>query len=383
MVTLLPSDLDEMAHQSGALIRRREVRSASCLLRLVMAYAVEGRSLRQTAAWAAAMGIARLSDVALLKRFRSAALWLSILLARMLASRAAALASGCPGFRVRLIDATSVSRSGSAGTDWRLHVGFDLGALVVDHVELTDARGGETLGRHTFRPGETVVADRGYAHRRGLHAVASAGGYVVVRLNWQNLPLLDMQGQPLDVLAVLRRLPVGLTADVAVQTAPSARDGLPAIPGRLVAVRKNEQAAEEARRDVRTQARRKGRTPDARTLEAADFIFVFTTLPEDRASAADILELYRFRWQIELAFKRLKGILKLDEMAAKDEALCRTFLLAKIIAALLVEDLAQAHVFFSPWGYGSPTTCIRLEGLRDGLQHSHSRHLRQHHDPGA
>ena len=32
------------------------------------------------------------------------------------------------------------------------------------------------------------------------------------------------------------------------------------------------------------------------------------------------MELYRFRWQIELAFKRMKSLLLLDEMAAQDDA---------------------------------------------------------------
>jgi IS4 transposase len=362
LVTLLPDGLDASAFQSGALVRRREVQSASSLLRLVMAYAVEGRSLRQTAAWAAVAGVAHLSDVALLKRLRSASTWLGIVLAQMLAVRNRGMASRCPGLRVRLIDATSISRPGSAGTDWRLHVGFDLSALVVDHVELTDAHGGETFARHPVRAGETVVADRGYAHRRGIYAISSAGAYVVVRINWQNLPLLDPQGKPVDILAALHSLPPGQVADLGVRTAPSSADGLPAVDGRIVAVRKSAEAAERARRQILSQAKKKCKTSDRRTLEAADFIFVFTTLPVDQVSGADILELYRFRWQIELAFKRLKGILELDEMAAKDEDLCRTFLLAKIIAALLVEDLATAYVGFSPWGYGSPATGLTMEG---------------------
>ena len=80
-------------------------------------------------------------------------------------------------------------------------------------------------------------------------------------------------------------------------------------------------------------------------------------------SGPDVLELYRFRWQIELVFKRLKGLLNLDEMAAQDADLCKTFLYAKLIAALLIERLAQADSFSPPWGYGKPTSTVHLEAL--------------------
>ena len=353
--------------RSGALVRRREVQSALVLLRLAMAYSVGGRSLRQVSAWASEAGIANLSDVAVLKRLKAAAGWISGLLARMLADRARVLTSRWPDLRIRLLDATTVSRRGSKGTDWRLHMGYDLGAQVLDHCELTDASGGETLARHPLREGEIVVADRGYAHRRGIHTAKSCGAEIVVRFNWQNVPLQTRDGDAVDMLALVRNTLPGEILDIAVQTAPAVRDGVPAIPGRLVALRKNAQAEERDRRHILAQAKKKGKTPDRRTLEAAAFVFVFTTLSEDRLSGSGVLELYRFRWQIELAFRRLKGILELDEIEARDEKLCRTFLCTKIIAALLVEELTHAYVDFSPWGYGTPSSGLLVAPVPYGL----------------
>ena len=149
------------------------------------------------------------------------------------------------------------------------------------------------------------------------------------------------------------------------QTAP-AKDGTPAVPGRLIAVRKSPQAAEKSRRKLRAAARKKGKTPAARTLEAAAFVFAFTTVPGEQLAAPAVLEVYRFRWQIELAFKRLKGLLALDEMTAKDPALCRTFLCIKLLGALLVEQLSHHWVDFSPWGYGAPAAALPGAGVRGG-----------------
>jgi len=59
-------DLDESAREHGALKRRRVVRDGRTLLRLALAYATGGMSLRSAAASVAACDIAQLSDVALL-----------------------------------------------------------------------------------------------------------------------------------------------------------------------------------------------------------------------------------------------------------------------------------------------------------------------------
>jgi IS4 transposase len=62
---------------------------------------------------------------------------------------------------------------------------------------------------------------------------------------------------------------------------------------------------------------------------------VLTTVPAEELSARDGLELYRFRWQIELAFKRIKSLLNLGEVPTKDPPLTRSYLYAKFLAAFI------------------------------------------------
>jgi len=363
LLTLLPGDLDASAKAFGALRRKRAVGSAEVLLRLAFAYGYCGLSLRGTATWAREAGLAALSDVALLKRLRGAGHWLGHLLATKLAERSALAREAWPrDLRVRLLDATALSRPGSCGTDYRVHLGFDLGTLTMDAVEVTSAAVGESLKRFTLREGEIGLGDRGYAHRQGIADAVAAGGAVIVRLNWHNVPLQHPEGKPFDLFSALKSLGPTQVGEWAVRTAPG-KDGTPAVWGRLVAVRKSPQAAEAARRKVRERARKKGQTPDRRSLEAADYCFVFTTVAAARLSAEAVLELYRFRWQIELAFKRMKSLLELDEMAAQDDALCRTFLYVKLLATLLVEELSRQWVDFSPWGYRSRATAVAVAGV--------------------
>ena len=363
LCTFLPpeEELERTARELGALVRKRGIPSASALLRLILVYSVCGFSLRQTAAWAEVAEVASISDVALLKRLRKASGWMGRLLAIKLAERAPP-PPFLPALQLRLVDATCLNQPASTGTDWRLHLGFDLARLAIDHIELTDASGGETLTRFVWRPGDLVIGDRGYAHRRGLHDVVAAQADFLIRLNWQNVPLQTRDGRPFELIRWLRQMPEAVPIDVDVQVAPSERPPLPELPARLVAVRKSEAAAEDARRKVLKARRKKGRTIDPRTLEAAGYVFVLTSVPRETLDTDSVLHLYRLRWQIELAFKRLKSLLQLDHVPAKDPALARCFLYGKLLAALLIEDLTQRFLDFSPWGYRlEPTLSVPVE----------------------
>src|SRR6185436_12994239 len=108
---------------SGALVRRRAIRTAETLLRLLMFYGLCNQSLRATASWAQTQGLARLSDVAPLKRLRQAAPWIGQLLTAKLAERAEGLEPQPLGYRLRVVDATTASIPGSKGTDYRIHLG--------------------------------------------------------------------------------------------------------------------------------------------------------------------------------------------------------------------------------------------------------------------
>ena len=367
LLALLPEGRHEAAQQMGALLRKREIKHADTLLRLALVYAWSGYSLRTTVAWAAQKQIACLSDVALLHRLQHAEGWLGWLLFQKLAQQTNRPPLACLPYRVRLVDATALSQPGSQGTDWRVHLGLDLAAQAIDFLELTDQKGGESLTRFPVQEGDLLVGDRGYAHRAGLAHVVAAGGQVLVRFAWQNLPLQQPNGTPFDLVAALQTLSQDQRGDWPVQTAPDPKNGLPALCGRVIARKKTAQAAEAARRQALANAKKKGRTPDARTLLCCDYLFVFTTLPAEALDAETVLELYRFRWQIECGFKRLKSLLDLDALRAQEPRLCRSFLLSKLLGALLVQEWTCSWASFSPWGAGYSAPALAVASDPDAL----------------
>jgi hypothetical protein len=376
LLTLLPDDLEESARELGAFLRKREVKSAADLLRLALVYGFCGWSLRNTALWAAEAGVAQLGAPALFQRLCQAGAWLSRLLVEMLFERAQAALPRRDGLRIVIRDATAISEPGSTGSDFRVHLAFDLGTLTLAGVEVTTAHGGETFGRLGVEPGEILLGDAGHWQRAGIAAVVAAGGEVIVRVNWHNLALTERDGTPLELWALLRGLASGEVGEQEVQTAPGPEAPSP-IPGRLIALRKSPQAAEAARRKVRRNASKDGKTPSAQALEAAEYVLVFTTIAASRLAALEVLELYRFRWQVELAFKRLKSVLHLDALPAQGDELGRTFLHAKLLGALLIEDLSHRWVAFSPWGYGPPTAGIHLARLSNDAGNAAARDRRR------
>ena len=332
-------DLEATARATKALCRRRQVRSASDLLRLVLFYAVCDCSLRLVAVWCALRGLGALSKPAVRQRLRHSVPWLRHLVMAVLEARQLRF-DRQPGVRVRLVDATVISEPGSKGTDWRLHLGLDLGEGSLIGAEVTNAHGAETLDRIRTSPGEIRVADRGYAYANGVGPVLAMGARVVVRTNWQNLRLEGETGARLDVTAWLKTAPAD---DVQVAqerevwlTTPQGRFGL-----RLIACPLPPEKAEEARRRTRRAASKKKRNADQRTLLAAGFVLLLTNLPQVAWPAHRVLELYRIRWQVEILIKRLKSLLNLDGLRARDPELAEAYLLGKLLGALLVDTMSS------------------------------------------
>ena len=73
-----------LAQETKAFVRARKIGSAIDLLRLILSYCLGHVGMRGTAAWAEAMGLASVSDVALLGRFRNTTEWLSRLIGHLL-----------------------------------------------------------------------------------------------------------------------------------------------------------------------------------------------------------------------------------------------------------------------------------------------------------
>jgi hypothetical protein len=345
----LPEDLNTLAFQCRFFQRARGLQDAELWLRLILMHVAGGLSLEQTVMRASELGLAQISGVALFKRLRRSEAWLRKLTQHLLREQRQWVGRNRWPWpqHLRVIDASDVQEPGATGTTWRLHYSLRLPEMTCDHYELTGVEGGEKLGRFVFNAGELVLVDRGYSHRAGVALVIEASAHVLVRWNPGVFPLEDSSGQPLSLLPELRPMQVNEVKEWPVWfTHLGHRYRL-----RLCARRKGRQAAERARRKAQRKAQKNGTQPDPIAMALTEFILVLTSLPVSQLPTAAALELYRCRWQVELAFKRLKSLLGLGHVPKNDDLSAKAWMQAKILTSLLVERVLLEGRFFSPWGY--------------------------------
>lgn len=336
-------DVEATARQFKAFQRPRRVRSSADLLRLVLAYGA-GLSLRQGSAWAGSAAIAELSNPGFLRRLRGTSRWLEHIVKRMLGNAQVQPSGAWAGRRLRVMDASSLCQPGADRTTWRLHVSYDL-AGQVDGLELTGDDEVEHLSRFPCQKGDICIADRGYAKAHDLGAVMEAGADFVVRTGWRSLSLIDTDGQPFDLFTTLGQL--GEEPQSRQVWGRSNKKGKALIPMRLVLARLPPEQAAKAREKLAANLRKRSRVGDPRSLEAAGFVLIATSLGEEHTATA-ILDLYRLRWQVELLFKRFKSVIDLGALPAKCPDLAKTWIFAKLILALLAETAARQLAESSP-----------------------------------
>lgn len=345
---MLPEGWERKAEELGAWERARSFRSKAVLLRTLLIHIALGCSLKETAVRAREADFADVSSVALFKRLRKSGEWLrwmalGVMEKWLAPSRGGLCSMDLP---LKIVDGTTVQEPGATGTSWRVHYAIRLPSMTCDEFKVTSPKEGESLHHFSVKPGDIVLGDRAYAYRRQIAAVVRSRADVVVRTGLTNLPSYDDRSRPFNVLEHVRRLRNGEVGDWDVRFE---HEGT-LIKGRICAVRKSLAARKAARARCLRENRKKGRKVKRETLEAAEYVIVFTTLHRG-FSAETVMEIYRCRWQVELAFKRLKSILGLGALKKFDPEGAKAWLHGKLLVAALIQALISAGSSFSPWGY--------------------------------
>jgi hypothetical protein len=235
----------ESARKTSAFRRGRGIGNAQVLLRLMLAYCLGGKGLRLTAAWAASLGLADVSNVALLYRLRLCSDWFAQLVAKALSVACLEVAQGRI---IRIVDGTTVPKAGRQAKQnnglWRIHAAFDLPSERFSHFELTDEKEGERLDRIPVVKGEIRLADRAYLAADRIAYVLDGGGDIVIRAGWKRARWLDAESKPFDLIAALKKATLAGKIDIPVWLG---RKGQPALGLRLVAIRKPEHVILAAR----------------------------------------------------------------------------------------------------------------------------------------
>jgi hypothetical protein len=107
------------------------------------------------------------------------------------------------------------------------------------------------------------------------------------------------------------------------------------LEARLLAVRVPQEVADERRRKLNAEARRKGQTVSQARLKLCDWTVLVTNCPAEMLSLEEALVLARVRWQIELLFKLWKSGGGLDQSRSKQPLRILAEVYAKLLGLLL------------------------------------------------
>jgi len=353
--SFLPEGWQEKARDLGALRRCRKIPDAGTLLRLLLIHLADGCSLRETVALGRKGGIAEISDVALMKRLIASAEWLRWLSVGVMRNwmREPVLPVRDRDRRVIVVDGSTIKEPGPTGSSWRLHYAIDLSDLRCVEALVTDCRTAESLRHFAAKKGDLFMADRGYGRASDVRHLIEHQADVIVRIYHRNIRLTTPTGSPFLLMRRLHTLHGTQLGDWDVVLVGT--DGW-SHPARICAVKMSNKATEDARRRVRRKGQKSGYKASDMAIEAAGYITVLTTLSRTEANPARVLEMYRGRWQVELAFKHMKSILELGHLHKVSQDSIKAWIHGKPLVAFLIEAMIHAGESFFPWGYELPRT---------------------------
>ena len=159
-----------------------------------------------------------------------------------------------------------------------------------------------------------------------------------MRVNPMYLPLYDKTGGgPVGILTRVGKLKVGQLEEWATWVKGPTKWH----KGRLLAVKRSRASTLRELRRRRQNAKGRHRKLGRKGRKLAGYVLIWTSVSAKEMPGRAVLRTYRLRWQIELAFKRLKSLLHIDKLPTRTEDASRSWLYAHLIMALLCDDLSQ------------------------------------------
>jgi hypothetical protein len=350
MQHVLTTEAEAAARATGCVQRERAFSGATWVQTLVFGcLGTPQPSLEALAQSAAARGVA-VTPQALDQRFTPAgAACLERVLAAAVTAPVAADPVAVPLLRrfagVYVLDTTSIALPAALAPVWpgcgngaqptaatlKLGVRLELTTGALAGPALAAGRTHDraiALASAPLPPEALRLADLGFWKLDELRELSAAGSFWLSRLQAQ-VAVFDAAGQRWEA-GTLLATQAGEVLDLPVTLGVQQR-----LPARLLAQRVPPAVAEERRRRLRAEAKRRGQTVSQARLALADWLLFVTNVPPERLNVAEALVLARARWQIGVLFKLWKSHGRVDASRSAQpwRVLCELY--ATLIAMVL------------------------------------------------
>jgi hypothetical protein len=228
-----------------------------------------------------------------------------------------------------------------------LHYSLDLFTLAMREMHVTDNKTGERLPNFKqFNDNDIVIGDRMYGTLSGIAHLRGLGAGYVLRLRSGAFAMYDDKNQKIDLFSHFSVLKEGEFSDIIVRCKINGQYE----PIRICAMRKDQKSEQAGLKRLvkENQRKRKGKPVSEQQQASNKYIIVATSL-EEEVSSAQVLELYRLRWQIEIAFKRLKSLFNYNGLPSTHSKSVKAWFYGKLLLAALCETMVNTGRF-SPCG---------------------------------
>jgi len=359
LLPLLGSEYEAKCLELNIIQRKRKIETPADLMLLCLLHLINGCSLVDISEIARLANIAEISDVAFMKKFALCGEWFEWITSQLATSALAGYEkpSYLSAYRPTAVDASEVVEKGRSGETYRLHYAIDIFSLQSRYYKITTEAVGESLTNFKFEKGDLALGDRAYGTIKGIEHCIACGADYMLRLRSNCFYVYDADGNRISILSAAS----GLNYEESVEFTGYIHRGKNGnIPVRICVRRKDKEACGKSRKRTARNEVRRQRTYSEAAKELNEYIVIATSLPES-VTLESIMETYRYRWQIENLFKRMKSIMNFGDLPKKSEASSLSWLKGKLMVALLMETLISGS-FISPYSdFEEGSQC--LEGV--------------------
>ena len=339
LINRLPKGYQQACYDQKAIERKREVKNPVDLIKLVLLYLTGAYSQIEMSVIAQSMGIAKIGDTGFLKKFAKCKDWLSWIVSQTIPKSiiAYAMPKWLKNYKPVALDASDVTEKGRSRRIFRLHYAIEIFKMCSLSFKITAQKVGETLLNFDIQKDWLILADRVYGTLTGIEHCLKAGANFILRLKYNAFKLYDKDGKEIDLPGKLR----DVTSDAASNFEVYVKLRVLGITKlRICAIKiPDEKLPQVERRNKRRESKKQITTSDG-AIEMSKYVVVITSLPA-AIMATDIISLYRFRWQVEIYFKRLKSIMDFGNVPLRREDSIFTWLNGKLLVALLIEQMVS------------------------------------------
>jgi hypothetical protein len=210
--------------------------------------------------------------------------------------------------------------------------------------KITDHETGETLTNFTAAKGDLFLADRAYASKKSLSHCLGHGADCILRLRCDGFAMYSGNGERIDLQQQLEAAKANEVIVLPVFVDLSDY-GLGLREMRVCALKKSREEIEKAMQRITRKDSKRQKKTSAGAKQFNEYIMLMTS-PPGSISADEVLSAYRYRWQVELYFKRLKSLLGAGEIPKKRPECMEAWLNGKMVLAVLFEVLLSKLDFF-------------------------------------